>query len=417
MNALKNTDLQDKEVIQQEILRSMHKTKELHTDENNLKENTSFDTKLNIKPSHKNLQNSEKKEIAEKLLLIKDDESISSCYSTFTNKTKTSFFITKETTSFDLYKGLIYMFFSCISKSAYTILSKYSLFINQEISSFQILTYRNYFMMILCLLMTPFLNVKLFSEEFIKPNKILPLITRTVLAIISMSMLIYSIKFLHVSDVYAIFYIYPCILLIFSVIFLKEKIRRFDIYCLFACLIGATLVVKPRFLFEGDVKLYSNKPEEPKFIYYFIVFLAAIIKAVEDLIVKDIGNQVDVLSYSYFFTVIGFVCFPIPLFFFEKIVFHLTFFEYFIIFLNAISTIGYMTFLALALRLESAGRISMINYLQLVFMYISDIAMFDKNIKILDIIGILLIFGYNFTNGLIKANERMKELNKIKNTH
>jgi len=337
------------------------------------------------------------------------------CLTEFTKKSNISFIVTKNTTKLDLYKGLIFMFFSCLSKSAYTILSKFSLYINDEISAFQVLTLRNYFMMILCLLITPFLSVNLFSKNFIKPNCLYLIISRTILAIISMALLIYSLKFLHVSDVYAVFYIYPGFLLIFSVIFFKEKIKTFDVLCLFACLIGAILVVKPNFIFRHDEKrIFKNKSEENNFLYYLLVLIAAVIKAVEDLIVKDIGNAVHVLSYSYFFTILGIILFPIPMLLFNKIIINLSIFEYTIIFFNSISTILYMTFLAMALRIESAGRISMVNYLQLVFMFTSDIIMFNKNVDYLDFIGVSLIFGFNFTNGLIKANQRMLQLNKFK---
>lgn len=86
------------------------------------------------------------------------------------------------------------------------------------------------------------------------------------------------------------------------------------------------------------------------------------------------------------------------------------------IFLNAISTFLYMTFLALAPRNESAGKISMINYMQLVFMYFSDLFIFDKKIDFFDVLGLALIFGFNFINGILKADKRIKHLNRMKNS-
>jgi drug/metabolite transporter (DMT)-like permease len=70
--------------------------------------------------------------------------------------------------------------------------------------------------------------------------------------------------------------------------------------------------------------------------------------------------------------------------------------------------------MALGLQNEKAGRVSMVNYLQVALMYISDITLFGKNLELLDLIGTIVIFGFNFINGLMKTIERLVELRKFK---
>ena len=88
--------------------------------------------------------------------------------------------------------------------------------------------------------------------------------------------------------------------------------------------------------------------------------------------------------------------------------------EVFLLFLIGMCTFLYQTFMALGLMNENAGRVSMINYLQVALMYLSDLFIFGKRFQYLDFTGIMLIFGFNFTNGVIKAVSRMKQLDEAK---
>ena len=63
-------------------------------------------------------------------------------YSTVAKSEEASIQITDKTTAFDLWKGLFYMFLSCVFKSLFSVLSKYTLRDKRDLSSFQLLTYR-----------------------------------------------------------------------------------------------------------------------------------------------------------------------------------------------------------------------------------------------------------------------------------
>ena len=344
----------------------------------------------------------------------KNNESDYSTFNNTNNKERSyeaSMEINENTTTFDLYKGLIYMFFSCIFKSLFSILSKYTLKGKSDLSSFQLLTYRTYFMMWISITVSFALPINVFSQKFAKLDKIIPVFIRTIFAILSMSLVIYSIKFIHISDVYSVYYIYPAFVILFSFLFLKEKIAVFDVCCLLACFAGAILIVKPDFIFNaGGVP--SGNPNNS--FFFILVIIAALFKAIEDVIIRNVGKDVNFLIFPFMYSLLGMILFPIPMFVFDSVYPSFSFFDVVIIFLIGLCTFLYMSFMALGFQNESAGRVSMVNYLQVALMYVSDLCLFDKKLQILDLVGTCLIFGFNFTNGLMKAYKRMNDLERIK---
>ena len=70
--------------------------------------------------------------------------------------------------------------------------------------------------------------------------------------------------------------------------------------------------------------------------------------------------------------------------------------------------------MALGFQNESAGRVSMVNYLQVVFVFITDIILFGKNPTVVDYLGTTLIIFFNTINGIYKAMKRNEKLEKYK---
>jgi len=319
-----------------------------------------------------------------------------------------SVFINHQTTNFDLYKGLFFMFISCIFKSLFSILSKFCLEKKADLTSFQLLAFRTYFMVLINILIMLFYPVKVFSNEFIGRSKLIPMIIRSVLAIFSMTLLIYSLKFLHLSDVYSIYYMYPGLVMLFSYCFLKERMNFLDYTCLIACFIGAILIIKPDFIFPTPVKSHNHRLS-----MLGLVLISALLKAIEDIIIRDSGKDFHYLSIPFLYSCIGIVLFPLLMIIFDGGVPSFTFVEVIVVFLVALCTYLYQAFMALGLQNENAGRVSMVNYFQVAFMYISDITIFRREFTFIDFLGPLLIFGFNFINGLYKCNKRMENKAKI----
>ncbi len=396
-------------------------------EETNKNEHNEKTNLLNIKENFNNQIISENDNyqdyVSDRKKLIQNNNNESN-YSTFNNTNnkersiEASIEINENTTTFDLYKGLIYMFLSCIFKSLFTIFSKFSMKNKKELSSFQLLTYRTYFMMWISIIVCYASPGKIFSEKLAKMEKIIPIILRTLLAIVSLSLLIYTIKFIHISDVYSVYYIYPGFVILFSMFFLREKIGFFDVCCLIASFIGAILIVKPDFIFDENTVITLNKSKPPTVPHnsclFTLVIIAALSKSIEDVIIRNIGKDVNFLIFPIIYSLMGIILFPIPMFIFDTNYPSFSIFDVIIIFLVALFSFLYMSFMALGFQNESAGRVSMVNYLQVALMYISDLCMFDKKLQLLDLVGTCLIFGFNFSNGLFKAYKRMNSLEKVK---
>jgi drug/metabolite transporter (DMT)-like permease len=330
-------------------------------------------------------------------------------YSTMQTRSLASIAYNENTSMFDLWKGLFFMFLSCLFKSLFSILSKYALKDKADFSSFQLLTYRTYFMMWISILLVSTLPINVFSERFIKKDKILYVFVRSIFAIISMSLIVFSIKYIHISDVYSVYYIYPAFIIILSYFFmLKENLGLLDYTCLSACFVGALLIVKPDFIFHNDTST------EPRMYFFAMVLFASLLKAIEDVLIRNVGKDAHYLSFPFMYSILGMIIFPIPMIIYDKVYPTLSFGEVIVIFLIAGCTFLYQMFMALGLQNESASRVSMVNYIQVALMFISDLAFFDKKFNWLDLIGTLLIFCFNFANGFYKAVERWKNLNNYK---
>ncbi len=370
-----------------------HTTSYKDIDTNTQNSNFNKEIKLNIHNAHEKSP-------------LKSENNID--YSTVSQPSQPSITMTNETTSFDLWKGLFYMFLSCICKSLFSILSKWALQDVTELSSFQLLSYRSFFMLWITVALISILPIDIFSDSFVRRDKFLNVLVRTVFAIISISTITFVTKFMNISDVFSVYYVYPGFIILLSLIFLKnDKLGKLDYFCLLSCFVGVILIVKPEFIFH-------QKQNNSRMIFFGIVLIGALIKAIEDILVRDVGKQAHFLVFPFMYSIFGMVLFPIPMVAFDVKYPPLTFFQVFVIFLIAICSFLYQTFMALGLQNENASRVSMVNYMQVALMFLSDLFIFDKEFNMLDMIGTMLIFGFNFANGFYKASRRFGELNSFK---
>jgi drug/metabolite transporter (DMT)-like permease len=317
-----------------------------------------------------------------------------------------SFEITENTPIYDIYKGLLFMFLSCIFRTIFSFLCKWSLKYNKDLHPYHQVTFFNYYYFIFTLITLCFNEVKVFSEEFLHRKHIILMIIRNLLALSSIILLNVSLKYMNMSDVFSVFYLYPAFVIIMSVIFLNEKAWWFDYVCCLACFIGAVLIVRPEFIFH-DKQTSSNG------IFFLLVIISAIIKAIEDVATRFMGNEMHYQAINLFYSTLGMLIFPslIVLYLKDQIP-STTLFEQFIFLCTGVCSWIYHTFSTMAFQCENAGRVSMINYLQVDFMYILDIFIFDKSVVISDLVGTLMIFSFNFCNGLYKTIGRIASIKK-----
>jgi drug/metabolite transporter (DMT)-like permease len=232
------------------------------------------------------------------------------------------------------------------------------------------------------------------------------MIIRNLLALTSIILLNISLKNMNMSDVFSVFYIYPAFVIILSVVILGEKAWWFDYVCCVACFIGAALIVRPQFIFH-------DKQTESNSIFFLLVIISAIVKAVEDVSTRFMGNEMHYQAVNLFYSTIAILIFPaVIIFYLHGYIPSTTSFEQFIFFITGVCCWVYHTCSTIAFQCENAGRVSMINYLQVDFMYILDIIIFDKIILVSDLVGTLMIFSFNFGNGVYKTMGRIASINK-----
>ena len=327
-----------------------------------------------------------------------------------------SFTFEKNDNRFVIFKGLIYMFFSCILRSLFSIFCKYILMYNKNITSYHLLTYKVYIMTFIDILVIFYLYIFNYIQ-FQKINNFsstsfIFLCIRSFLSIFVQTLTILSLKYIKISDVYSIYYLYPGIVILLTNLILKEKVEIFDYICLLFCFFGVLCVIRPNFNY-----LFQNI-----FILFLIlgVLLSAIFKSIEDIIIRYLRNDVFYLLFPIMYSLIGLIFYPTILLINIKknneVFLNLNSFEWEIIILIAIFNFSYQALMAISLKNENAGRASMINYFQVLFMFISDIYLFDRKAIFFDYLGIFIIFGFNLANGIIKSYKRNK-LFKIKDNN
>jgi len=320
--------------------------------------------------------------------------------------------ITTNSSNWDMYKGMVYMLFSCLGFTGISFFSKVLLRMKTDLTSYELLTCRTYILFIGASAVCFCSGTTVFSEENIKPAKLKHIIIRSVLATITISFLIFSIKFIDASDVYTIFYCYPAFVVILSLVFTRDIPKMMDYFCLVCCFVGVICVVQPAFIF-GEHKKAEH--EMNKTLYFVLALLASFTKSTEVVLVRDIMGAIQFLIFPLFFAFFGLILFPIPMIIDKNISFQFSLKEFIVLSCISVSSWCYHSFMALSLKYENVGRASMINYLQIPILLIADLLLFDKKADFLGIFGSMLIFTFNFGNGICKAFERVEKLEILKN--
>ena len=326
-----------------------------------------------------------------------------------------SFSSNKNLTKFDTFKGLLYMFFSCIFRSLFSIFSKYILNYNYDLTSYHLLMYKVYimsFINILVIFYLYFFNYIQFQKiNSISLKSLIFLIIRSILSIFGQTLTILSLKYMSISEVYSIYYLYPGFVILLTNLVLNEKVENFDYICFFFCFIGVLFVVRPNF----DYLIQNN-------IILFLIsglLLSALFKSFEDIIIRYLRKDVYFLLFPIVYALIGLILYPIFLLNYlneikSDFLIEMSYYEWSIIFLIAVFSFSYQALMAASFKYENVGRADLINYFQVLFMFISDIYLFDKNAVFYDYLGIFFIFGFNLSNGIIKSYKRNKKI-KINN--
>ena len=265
-------------------------------------------------------------------------------------------------------KAIILALVASVSGVTMNVLIKFSL---QDINVFTAGFLRFLFGFILIL---PFIFYSKF-ENFKTPNLKIHL-TRGILNIPMMLLGFSALQFIPLEQIKAISFITPIIVVVLSVIFLKEKIYLIRIGALLIGLIGVFVILRP-----GIVPINVGA---------YLVLCSCSIWSVVVIITKfaaRVDSAFTILSYQY--TLVTFLSFPIALYFWEtpssQTIMYLI--------LAGISGTAVHYCINSAYKLTSLSVLQPINFSRLLFASLAGFLIFDEVPDIFTILGGLIIFS------------------------
>lgn len=220
---------------------------------------------------------------------------------------------------------------------------------------------------------------------FGKRENQLVLLARSIFGTLGIIFLFYAIDNLVMSDADMLNKMSPFLVIIFSAIFLKEKVLPFQIYTIIIAFIGMLFIVKPSFSVEV--------------VPYMVGVLSAIFAAVAYTFLRVLGNREKfytvVFYFSFFSTV---VLLPFLIIFYEPMTGQqLTY----LLLAGLFATLGQFG-ITLAYKYAPAKDISIFTYSTVIFTTILSVVFFSEAPDLYSVIGYIVILSamtYMFFKG------------------
>ena len=185
-------------------------------------------------------------------------------------------------------------------------------------------------------------------------------ILRGFATVVADGLIIYSLKFVPLADIYPMIFTSPFFMIIFARLFLKEIASTAIIFAVVIGFIGVIIALDP----SGEFNSALLMP-----------LLAAIILAINYIVLKIYGEGEDSLTYSFYIQAIMFIVTIVPavLYFVE-----LTYFDMLIAVLGAIFYILAVTFMVNSYLLGKANVVSAFVYSQLLWAILLGFLIFSE---------------------------------------
>lgn len=205
------------------------------------------------------------------------------------------------------------------------------------------------------------------------------LVLRSLLGITGMGMFFFSIENLHLTDASILSKLSPFFVTLFAFLFLKENIKKIQVYALFVVFGAAMLVIKPKFdlsILPGLAGLigaaaaggaytlvrFLNGTEKPATIIFFFSFISLIVISPFVAIYFQLPTD-------------------------EQLIY--------LVLIGIFATLGQfaMTF---AYRFSPASEVSFYSYFHIIFAAAADFLVFNEIVDLWSIIGGLIILAISF---------------------
>lgn len=277
----------------------------------------------------------------------------------------------------NIVKGIILMLISSIGFSIMTLFVKLA----GDLPSIQKTFFRNFVSAIIAFIFVMYNKESLFGK---KENQLV-LLGRSIFGTIGIIFLFYAIDHLVMSDADMLNKLSPFLVIIFSAIFLKERVLPFQVVTIVFAFIGMIFIVKPSFSID--------------IVPYGVGVLSAIFAAAAYTLLRVLGNREKfytvVFYFSFFSTV---VLLPFLIFYYEPMTMkQLTY----LLLAGFFATIGQFG-ITLAYKFAPAKDISIFTYSTVIFTTILSFTVFGQGPDIYSLIGYVIILSsmvYMFLKG------------------
>lgn len=271
----------------------------------------------------------------------------------------------------NVYLGIFWMVVSAFS---FTVMSVFIKLVD-DVSILHKTTIRNIIPLIVstCFILKNKLN-------FIgKKENLKLIILRCLLGTTGMLLTFYSLSYLSLADSSIIGRLTPIFVVFLSVIFLKEKIKKYQIICLILTLLGTYISINPNF--------NSN------FIPLLSAIIGAFFSAGAYTCLNKIGRQENSNTLVFISSLFSFIILT-PLCLFENSNFTITNIIYLI--LSGIFAVIGQYSITFAYQFAKATDVSIFDYFSVIFSAILGVIIFNNDMYFHNIIGYIIIFLSTF---------------------
>lgn len=266
-------------------------------------------------------------------------------------------------------KGVIFL---VVAAFGFAVMSMFIKFVDADIPVTQKVFFRNAISMIVSLVMVFTHKTKFYGS---RENQKL-LLSRSALGTIGMLLFFYSVTQLDLSDANMLNKLSTFFLILFSAIFLKEKVKMNQATAIIIAFVGSLFIIKP--VFNIDILPYVTS------------ILAAAFAGAAYTLLRVLGKKEEYYTVVlYFSTFSCLVLLPFVIFNYAPMS-NMDFL--YLILVGVFATIGQFG-TTLAYKYAPANEISIFNYTNVIFAAIISIIVFDVSPDPISLIGYVIIFA------------------------
>ena len=264
-------------------------------------------------------------------------------------------------------KGILWIIFSAFGFAVMSAFVKLA----GDLPSFQKTFFRN---VVACLVAAYFI-IKNNGSFFGKKENQKILILRSTLGTLGIILNFYSIDYLVLSDSNMLNKLSPFFTIIFSALFLKEKINKNQIISLIIAFLGALLIIKPSFTIQA--------------FPYLTGVLGAVFAAGAYTCVRVLGTKESHYTVVFYFSLFSLIAvFPFMIVVYKP----MTIIQFvYLILAGIFASIGQFG-ITLAYKYAPAREISIFDYSNIIFSAILSLVLFNTVADSLSLLGYLVIF-------------------------